>query len=91
MLVQPPSPEPGGKAPAEGDAGKKTAKKMYYLVCGFCRWTTRDIGLPDQPVASGGWPEPGMTTQPFVSVCWLLKRDICMTLFGGNYYLFVPL
>ena len=31
---------------------------MYYLACGFCRWTTRDIGLPDQPVASGGWPEP---------------------------------
>ena len=56
--MQPPSPEPGGKAPAEGESGKKTAKKMYYLVCGFCRWTTRDIGLPDQPVASGGWPEP---------------------------------
>ena len=31
---------------------------MYYLACGFCRWTTRDIGLPDQNVASGGWPEP---------------------------------
>ena len=40
------------------DGGKPTTKKMYYLVCGFCRWTTRDIGLPDQPVASGGWPEP---------------------------------
>ena len=33
-------------------------KKVYYLACGFCRWTTRDIGLPDQGVASGGWPEP---------------------------------
>ena len=33
-------------------------KKVYYLACGFCRWTTRDIGLPDQNVASGGWPEP---------------------------------
>jgi len=33
-------------------------KKVYYLACGFCRWTTRDIGLPDQSVASGGWPEP---------------------------------
>ena len=31
---------------------------MYYLACGFCRWTTRDIGLADQSVASGGWPEP---------------------------------
>lgn len=34
---------------------------MYYLACGFCRWTTRDIGLPDQSVASGGWPEPENT------------------------------
>lgn len=42
----------------QGSGAEKTAKKMYYLVCGFCRWTTRDIGLPDQPVASGGWPEP---------------------------------
>merc|ERR1712142_282567 len=34
-----------------GGAPEKTPKKMYYLACGFCRWTTRDIGLPDQPVA----------------------------------------
>ncbi|XP_023325806.1 dynactin subunit 4 isoform X3 [Eurytemora carolleeae] len=34
-----------------------TAKKVYYLACAFCRWTSRDIGLPDQGVASGGWPE----------------------------------
>jgi len=33
------------------------AKKVYYLACAFCRWTSRDIGLPDQNVASGGWPE----------------------------------
>ena len=23
-------------------------KKMHYLSCGFCRWTTRDVGLADQ-------------------------------------------
>ena len=28
---------------------------------------------------------------PFFSVCWLLKRDTCMTLFGGNYFLYVTL
>ena len=22
-----------------------TAKKVYYLACAFCRWTSRDIGL----------------------------------------------
>jgi len=48
-------------AAAAGSGGHEKAsppKKMYYLFCHFCRWTTRDIGLPDQPVASGGWPEP---------------------------------
>jgi len=30
---------------------------MFYLFCGFCRWTTREAGLPDQPVATGSWPE----------------------------------
>lgn len=30
---------------------------MYYLACFNCRWTSRDVGIPDQPVASGGWPE----------------------------------
>lgn len=36
---------------------KPVAKKLYYLSCGFCRWTTRDIGVADQTVASGGWTE----------------------------------
>ncbi|EDV21667.1 uncharacterized protein TRIADDRAFT_59902 [Trichoplax adhaerens] len=31
--------------------------KLYYLSCGFCRWTSRDIGLPDQQQSSGKWPE----------------------------------
>ncbi|CAH2071923.1 unnamed protein product, partial [Iphiclides podalirius] len=35
----------------------KQPKKMYYLSCFNCRWTSRDVGIPDQPVASGGWPE----------------------------------
>ena len=30
------------------DPGKSTPKKMYYLACGFCRWTTRDVGIPDK-------------------------------------------
>lgn len=38
----------------EGDAGKSAAadlkpKKMYYLTCLACRWTSRDVGIPDQP------------------------------------------
>eukprot|EP00088_Acartia_fossae_P002801 TRINITY_DN11168_c0_g1_i11.p1 TRINITY_DN11168_c0_g1~~TRINITY_DN11168_c0_g1_i11.p1 ORF type:complete len:512 (-),score=92.70 TRINITY_DN11168_c0_g1_i11:774-2279(-) len=43
--------------PSPDDPTKMTAKKVYYLACAFCRWTSRDIGLPDQLVASGAWPE----------------------------------
>ncbi|KAH8372929.1 hypothetical protein KR009_008273 [Drosophila setifemur] len=34
-----------------------TTKKMYYLSCVSCRWTTRDVGIPDQGVATGTWPD----------------------------------
>jgi len=43
--------------PSPEDPAKVVAKKVYYLACAFCRWTSRDIGLPDQSVASGGWPD----------------------------------
>nr|CAD7266176.1 unnamed protein product [Timema shepardi] len=43
--------------PNPDDPKKVITRKVYYLVCGFCRWTSRDIGLPDQTVATGGWPE----------------------------------
>ena len=23
------------------------ATKVYYLMCSFCRWTTRDVSIPD--------------------------------------------
>ncbi|KAG6438496.1 dynactin subunit 4 [Manduca sexta] len=61
-LVQPrqASTEASGDAKVEN----KQAKKMYYLSCFNCRWTSRDVGIPDQPVASGGWPE---RTNPFTT------------------------
>ena len=34
--------------PSTEDPTKMVPKKMYYLACAFCRWTSRDIGLPDQ-------------------------------------------
>ncbi|XP_004696787.1 dynactin subunit 4 isoform X3 [Echinops telfairi] len=40
------------------DPAKTTTKKAYYLACGFCRWTSRDVGMADKSVASGGWQEP---------------------------------
>ncbi|KAL5018889.1 hypothetical protein ScPMuIL_004611 [Solemya velum] len=39
------------------DPGKSTPKKMYYMACGFCRWTTRDVAIDDKTVASGGWED----------------------------------
>eukprot|EP00112_Aurelia_sp_Birch-Aquarium-sp1_P009591 Seg2094.6 transcript_id=Seg2094.6/GoldUCD/mRNA.D3Y31 product="Dynactin subunit 4" protein_id=Seg2094.6/GoldUCD/D3Y31 len=45
-------------APKSDETGKSpSVKKMHYLFCSFCRWTSRDAGLDDQPSASGGWPE----------------------------------
>lgn len=47
-------------AAAEGEENKDvkaTPKKVYYLFCSLCRWSSRDAGIPDQSVATGGWPE----------------------------------
>lgn len=44
-------------APSPEDPTKMVGRKYYYLACAFCRWTSRDVGLKDQSVASGGWPE----------------------------------
>jgi dynactin-4 len=40
------------QVPSTEDPSKLVPKKMFYLVCGFCRWTTREAGLPDQPSGS---------------------------------------
>lgn len=39
------------------DGGRTSAQKAYYLICGFCRWSTRDSGIPDQRQSTGGWQE----------------------------------
>ncbi|XP_077512590.1 dynactin subunit 4 [Amblyomma americanum] len=39
------------------DPSKTVAKKVYYMACGLCRWSTKDAGLPDQALATGGWQE----------------------------------
>jgi hypothetical protein len=37
------------QAPTEdGTNVKMVTKKVYYLACAFCRWTSRDVGIPDQ-------------------------------------------
>ncbi|EDW02227.1 dynactin subunit 4 [Drosophila grimshawi] len=44
-------------APSPKPSAMPTTKKMYYLSCLSCRWTTRDVGIPDQGVATGTWPD----------------------------------
>lgn len=34
------------------------ATKVYYLMCSFCRWTTRDVGIPDVTTIPGNWRRP---------------------------------
>lgn len=36
------------------DPAKTTMKKAYYLACGFCRWTSRDVGMADKSVGKSG-------------------------------------
>ena len=32
----------------QAEAPKTATKKVFYLACGFCRWSSRDVGIPDQ-------------------------------------------
>lgn len=41
-------------APLPDDPTKTAMKKAYYLACGFCRWTSRDVGMADKSVG-GSW------------------------------------
>ncbi|XP_049866779.1 dynactin subunit 4-like [Pectinophora gossypiella] len=62
--AQPRQPPQDNAAGGDAKVENKQPKKMYYLSCFNCRWTSRDVGIPDQPVASGGWPE---RTNPFTT------------------------
>ncbi len=37
-------------SPLPDDPSKTAMKKAYYLACGFCRWTSRDVGMADKSV-----------------------------------------
>ncbi|VDK32497.1 unnamed protein product [Taenia asiatica] len=49
-----------GKEPTGSTSGDSpmTAQKTYYLLCGFCRWSTRESGIPDQKSPSGWYETP---------------------------------
>ncbi|XP_053682885.1 dynactin subunit 4 [Sabethes cyaneus] len=45
-----------GTPDSTGTGSKQVTRKMYYLACLNCRWSSRDVGIPDQTVATGQWP-----------------------------------
>lgn len=47
----------GIAVPNPEDPTKTIPQKVFYMACGFCRWTTRDGGIPDQRTSVGAWPE----------------------------------
>ncbi|XP_018010190.1 dynactin subunit 4 [Hyalella azteca] len=48
LSIQSPDPE---------QPSRSIQRKLYFLSCSGCRWTSRDVNIPDQTVATGGWPE----------------------------------
>ncbi|XP_074604603.1 dynactin subunit 4 [Brevipalpus obovatus] len=49
--------------PSETDPNVMTTKKAQYLQCSYCKWSTKDVGIPDQFYGSGGWPEVKVPNQ----------------------------
>ncbi|KAF2349392.1 Dynactin subunit 4 [Trinorchestia longiramus] len=45
------------QSPDPEHPSRNIQRKLYYLACTGCRWTSRDVNIPDQTVATGGWPE----------------------------------
>ncbi|XP_051169957.1 dynactin subunit 4 [Leptopilina boulardi] len=45
------------QTPSTTEDSKAPPKKVYYLFCSLCRWSSRDAGIPDQNIATGSWPE----------------------------------
>ncbi|UXI18192.1 hypothetical protein NH340_JMT04135 [Sarcoptes scabiei] len=46
--------------PNQNDQQPPIIRKFSYYYCYFCRWTSRDIGLPDQNISVGSLPELGV-------------------------------
>ena len=45
------------KPEESAETTKMVTKKMYYLACLACRWTSRDVGISDQTSQTCSWPE----------------------------------
>lgn len=43
--------------PSDKDPGQLVAKKYFFLICFSCKWSSKDVNIPDQLSATGGWEE----------------------------------
>lgn len=55
--IQVPMTSKGEGGEEIADNSKMVTKKMYYLACLSCRWTSRDVGISDQASQTCSWPE----------------------------------
>lgn len=51
------------QGPDPEQPNRSVQRKLYYLACTGCRWTSRDVNIPDQIVATGRWPEQDVSNQ----------------------------
>ena len=45
------------RVPSETESTQMIEKKAQYLVCSYCKWSSKDVGIPDLVMGSGAWPE----------------------------------
>ncbi len=48
LQIQTPSSNNAANSPIDStQTTSNQSQKVYYLICGFCRWSSRDVGIPD--------------------------------------------
>ena len=60
------------------DAKAMQAKKVYYLACGFCRWSSRDVGIEDKSVGEFKLP----SVEQIMASC--MYSNLFFFFFGGG-------
>ena len=56
------------------DTKAMQAKKVYYLACGFCRWSSRDVGIEDKSVGELKLP--------------LIEQIMASCMYSNHFFLF---
>ena len=62
------------------DAKAMQAKKVYYLACGFCRWSSRDVGIEDKSVGEFKLP----SVEQIMASCMYSNHFFFFFLGGGE-------